>query len=156
MDATTTQSINLLNKLQQDFPQISFHPAKDFFWSPPDKAVYFIPDGDVAALLHEVAHGVLNHQRYTKAIQLIEMERQAWEEARILASRYNIALDDDNIEDHIDTYRDWLHARSTCPTCKATGIEEAKNVYHCLSCLKNWSVNEARTCQLRRYKIATK
>lgn len=110
---------------------------------------------DAALLLHELAHAVLKHADYTRDIELIEMERDAWDHARtVLAPRYSVPIDDAIIEDSLDTYRDWLHARSTCPDCQAIGIQIKLHHYRCLACGAQWKVNDARICALRRYKLS--
>lgn len=109
---------------------------------------------DHASLLHELAHAILDHKTYARDIELIELERDAWTHAQAtLAPTYNIAIGTNQIEDALDTYRDWLHARSTCPNCQATGVQTERNAYKCLACLSKWRVNDARICALRRYKI---
>ena len=79
------------------------------------------------------------------------MERAAWDKALELAKTVNVDIDEELIETSLDTYRDWLHDRSTCPSCNATGIEASKQQYECISCHTTWRVNEARDCSLRRY-----
>lgn len=82
------------------------------------------------------------------------MERDAWQYAKdTLGQTYDQAILDDTVEDALDSYRDWLHARSTCPACQATGIQTKKEEYKCLACRTKWRVNEARICALRRYKL---
>ena len=80
------------------------------------------------------------------------MEMAAWGEAKRLGLDLNIDVPEDDAEDHLDTYRDWLHARSTCPNCTATGFQKNASTYACPACTQEWSVNEARICQLRRTK----
>jgi hypothetical protein len=147
---------SLVNKLQSDFKQFTFTPGDDFHWSPTDNTIYYISDsGDMAALLHETAHAVLGHRTYTKDIALLEMEREAWAHAsRQLGPAYQIVISEDTVETSIDTYRDWLHARSTCPNCQAIGVQTAAHQYGCVACHEKWRVNDARICALRRYKIA--
>lgn len=145
---------SLLARLSADFPSYLLVPSDDFHWSAPEHTVYYdTASSDEAALLHEFAHARLGHHEYLKDIQLIEMERDAWQYARTeLAPRYDVQIDDDAVEDALDSYREWLHARSTCPACKATGLQTQKDTYRCLACSTRWRVNEARTCALRRYK----
>jgi len=81
------------------------------------------------------------------------MERQAWDYTIKLAPKYNVAISDDMVQLTLDSYRDWLHARSTCPNCKATGVQTEKYTYVCPACSRKWQVNEARTCALRRYGV---
>lgn len=158
MDATTMAKISsLVAKLRTDFPQITFAYADDFYWSPSDSTVY-IPenstDNDQATLLHETAHALLDHRHFHRDIDLLKIEREAWEYVRTtLAPRYEIPLDEEVVEDMIDTYREWLHARSTCPVCSMTGVQTADATYHCVGCDHNWKVNEARRCGLKRYSL---
>jgi len=143
---------SLTTKLRTDFPQYTFTPDAMFRWSPDDQTVFYDDtSGNQAALLHELSHALLGHKKYTKDIQLLEMERDAWERARGLGPTYGVAIDEAAIQDSLDTYRDWLHARSTCPNCQATGIQSKKSLYSCIACGTSWRVNEARICALRRY-----
>lgn len=156
MVATTMLSItSLVNKLQEDYPNITFSEGADFYWSPSDNTVYYDAGSDsLESLLHELAHGLLGHVSYTRDVQLLEMERDAWNHARtILASRYGVVISKEMMEYALDSYRDWLHARSICPSCQATGVQMQKDTYKCLACRSKWRVNEARVCALRRYKI---
>lgn len=143
---------SLLVKLGADFPQFQFISGKEFRWAPHENAVYYLIGSDnIAALLHELSHAVLNHQAYARDIQLIEYEQAAWQYAKtVLGMRYKIEISQDHIEDSLDTYREWLHARSSCPECSATGIQIKQNLYSCLACHSKWRVNDARTCQLQR------
>lgn len=146
---------SLINQLKLDYPQWQFSKAKDFYWSPVGQTIHYFDDGDPAFLLHELAHAILQHANYRRDINLLSYERDAWEYAKsFLSSRYHTPIPDDLIEEALDTYRDWLHTRSECPNCRATGIETKKSHYKCISCTSIWRVNEARTCSLRRYLIA--
>ena len=146
---------SLAAKLRTDFPQFLFAAGNDFRWSPPEKTVFFDQTSDDrASLLHELSHALLRHDDYAKDIQLIEMERDAWQYAKsMLADRYSITITDEAVQDALDTYRDWLHARSTCPTCGATGIQAKSHLYRCIACTARWKVNDARICGLRRQKL---
>ena len=147
---------SLLPKLVADFPGIHFQLDEDFRWSPETQTVYYSGSRDIAGtarLLHELSHGLLGHTDYSHDINLLKMERDAWVKAQQLARQYDIEISDDLIQDHLDTYRDWLHARSTCPLCTATGMQIDAETYHCVACGTDWRVNEARTCGLKRYVI---
>lgn len=149
---------SLITNLQADFPAFTFISGEEFRWSPQDHTIYYPKDSsDGDALLHELAHGLLQHNNYTKDIQLIEIERDAWDYAKDnLAKSYSITIDETAIQEALDTYRDWLHARSTCPECQATGMQTKSDTYKCLACHTQWRVNEARICALRRYTIKNK
>lgn len=146
----------LIQNISKKYPNIHLEPGDDFHWSSEARTVTYMasdPQAD-AHILHELAHGILDHHAYTKDIELIGMERDAWTLASSkLANDFGISIHDSTIQSALDSYRDWLHARSTCPQCTATGIQTAKSTYHCLACKHNWHVNEARICSLRRYSI---
>lgn len=124
-----------------------------FSWNHTACAITYNPETENAEayLLHEFGHALLEHKEYTQDIELLKMERAAWDKAAELADRFNVKIEEDLIESALDTYRDWLHSRSTCPTCSATGIETNKQQYECVTCHTTWHVNEARDCSLRRY-----
>jgi hypothetical protein len=147
---------SLVNKLQGDFGQFAFTPGDDFHWSPVDNTVYYMADSDdSASLLHELAHGLLGHKSYSRDIALLEMERDAWSRAAgQLGAVYEVIIDEETVEMALDTYRDWLHARSTCPNCQAIGVQTNKHQYSCVACHEKWRVNDARICALRRYKLS--
>src|SRR5680860_138720 len=151
MPSTTS----VLSRLKNNYPQFSFKLGDDFLWSSSDNTIYYdnIAENQSVFLLHELSHALLGHISYTHDIQLITMERQAWDYTVKLAPKYNVTISDDMVQSTLDSYRDWLHARSTCPNCKATGAQTKKFTYVCSACSHKWQVNEARTCALRRYKV---
>lgn len=153
MDAIITPSMSLLSRISKDFPNIKFELGSDFHWSPLTKTVFYAQESH-PELLHELAHALLGHKEYTRDIKLLEMEQEAWEYAREnLAPAYGKKISDEIIDAALDTYRDWLHDRSVCPSCSSTGLQVRHDEYKCLACYTHWKVNEARTCTLRRYKI---
>ena len=146
---------SLLSTLKADYPDITFAPGKRFYWSPDTRTVFYdAANMQADVLLHELGHGLLKHREYTKDVELIAMESDAWDTARTLAATYAVPINDDDVEDTLDTYREWLHARSTCPECEATGYQTAKFEYACVACDHRWRVNEARLCALRRYSVS--
>ena len=155
------QITSLIEKLRSDsrdmphLASLEFQPGDKFGWDPTNCLITYAPEFKNAAqlILHEYGHARLGHQSYNQDVKLIEMERAAWDEALLVGKNLDIAIDDDLVEDSLDTYRDWLHDRSTCPNCKATGVQSAKDKYTCLACHNVWRVNEARNCALRRYNI---
>ena len=152
MDATIMPSTaSLLRQLRATYPEFAFKPAESFLWSPSEQTVYYTtnPAGH-EFLLHELSHGLLGHADYNHDVELIAMERDAWDKALELAKEYKVTIDDEVVQLTLDTYRDWLHARSTCPRCKAVGLQIKKQIYNCPACRHTWRVNEARICALRR------
>lgn len=147
----------LIEKLKQEYPEFHFKKSTQFLWSPSEKTIYYTAsDMAYQLLLHELSHGILGHTTYTRDIELITMERDAWDTAGKIASSHNLSIDESLIESTLDSYRDWLHARSTCPKCTATGQQVKKFVYHCPACQHSWKVNEARVCNLRRTALKSK
>ncbi len=148
---------SLLVNLKQDFPGYDFVAAKTFYWSPSDRVVHYRqeslkePHGSWS-LLHELSHGLLNHANYESDFELLQMEVDAWERAKKLAAQYNINIDADHIEDCIDTYRDWLYQRSTCPTCTNCSLQTDHRTYRCLNCGTSWHVSASRLCRPYRRK----
>ncbi|MEO6110194.1 MAG: hypothetical protein ABIP50_04245 [Candidatus Saccharimonadales bacterium] len=146
---------SLLPKLVVDFPQITFLPGELFSWSPSRQTVFYneADPTNVELFLHELSHGLLDHRRYSRDVELLAMEAAAWNKALELAKGYKVVIIEDDIEDNLDTYRDWMHARSSCPTCEAIGYQTEKDTYHCVACAASWRVNEARLCGLKRYSL---
>jgi hypothetical protein len=150
----STQS--LLERVTGDFSDLTFVSGEHFEWQPDSHTIVYDVDDPYfdAHLLHEVSHATLKHASYDRDIDLIAMERDAWQLAKIeMADRYNVRVPASILHHDMDTYREWLHARSTCPHCESNGLQIKKREYRCVTCLKIWRVNEARTCQLRRYRI---
>lgn len=152
------QSItSLINSLHEEYPQFHFTDGAEFRWDPSTRTIFYEKSDDTASLLHELSHALLGHRSYIKDIELIEMERDAWHLATtVLSGKYGVVIEGDIAEDALDTYREWLHARSTCPECSATGIQTRQNTYKCLACNTVWKVNDARICTLRRYVLNKK
>jgi hypothetical protein len=146
---------NLSKALAKDFPNVSFIEGDTFCWSPTDSSITYNPSDTYATslLLHEIGHAQLAHTSYSRDVTLLSMETDAWESAKKLATQYHVQLDDQHIESHLDTYREWLHTRSLCPACSATGLQVGSRQYRCLACSHEWRVNEARLCELRRYSL---
>lgn len=145
---------SLAQKLAHNYPELKFAEDPYAHWSPASRTVYYDPHEPHAEwiLLHEAAHGLLSHQDYIRDIELLTMERHAWHyAAAILAPQFDITIDEEFIEHHIDTYRDWLHAKSTCPSCQSTGYEAARQRYSCLHCGVTWHTNTGIDTQIRRF-----
>lgn len=147
---------SLIHKLKTTYTDISFVEAEQFSWSPSNKTVFYTTSTPNAShlLLHELSHALLGHHDYRRDIELVAMETAAWEKAKEYAETFKVRLSENAIQDHLDTYRDWLHARSSCPECSANGYQTEAFHYECPACLHKWRVNEARLCALRRYNAA--
>lgn len=139
----------VLEQLQAQFPHLIYTAGAAFAWSPATGEIrYGNPDDPHAAwsLLHETAHALLAHRAYATDLELLLLETAAWKRAEGLAGSLEIAIDQDHIEDCLDTYRDWLHARSRCPRCNTAGLQYCRE-YRCFNCHARWQVTEARFCR---------
>lgn len=143
---------SLISNLADHYPALRFTPGEVCDWHPDSQTITYRPDAPAADILHEVGHALLGHADFSRDIQLLAMERDAWEHARtVVAPRYGLTIDETTVDTALDSYRDWLHARSQCPSCSATGVQTARQRYRCLACQTEWRVNDARQCALRRY-----
>lgn len=146
----------LLSVLKKDFPGLQFASSEAFCWSPKTNTVMYVDRGqdeaDSWALLHEVGHAVLDHHNYRSDLELISLESKAWAEARKLGEKYGFEIDPDHIEDCMDTYRDWLHQRSACPTCETRSLQQDARHYRCHNCSQVWTVTASRFCRPYRRK----
>lgn len=150
---TMVKITSLQKKLEHKLPDVTFRVGDAFAWDHTSSSILYSPahPSATAFLLHEAGHASLGHSYYDSSIHLLAMERAAWEKAKEIGEELGIAINDSTVENALDSYRDWLHARTACPTCNATGIENGKNHYVCLACSSTWTSNEARTCALKRY-----
>ena len=124
----------LLDKLRVDFPDLRFVPGRKFAFRYPRTVVLgpLEPSCELL-LLHEVGHAVLEHKGFRTDVERLKMESLAWEEARGLARRYGIEFDEEFAEGELDSYRDWLHKKSRCPSCGLTRFQDLEG-YHCPGC----------------------
>jgi DnaJ-class molecular chaperone len=155
MDAIIMPSTtSILPDLKSKYPQFKFEPGDNFAWSSSDNVIFYdekSPDLSFL-LLHELSHALLGHEKYNQDIELIAIERKAWDKTAEMALDFRLKLPDSLVQSTMDSYRDWLHARSSCPKCHSTGLQTSKNGYNCPVCNNSWQVNEAKTCALRRYQ----
>ena len=144
---------DLASKLAADYPDVHFVSARRFAWDSRKQQISYQSSGEhhELALLHELGHALLKHTAYVHDIELIQLELAAWEKARELAKVHGVELDEDYAEDCLDTYRDWLHLRATCPTCLGRALQANTREYRCFNCQATWSVSRSRLC--RPYRL---
>jgi hypothetical protein len=146
---------SLAKKVALDYPDVQFVEASRFAWHAGKRQVSYQTSGKQheLALLHELGHALLGHAAYTHDIALVQLELAAWEKARALAKDYGVMFDEDYVQDCLDTYRDWLHLRATCPTCFGRSLQANIQQYHCFNCQTEWNVSRSRLC--RPYRLKT-
>ncbi|HEY5442448.1 MAG TPA: hypothetical protein VIJ68_02835 [Candidatus Saccharimonadales bacterium] len=145
----------LVNTLQKQFPALRFSSGRRFCWSPETGEIVYKAKarGQAAtwSLLHETGHALLDHRGYKGDFELLKLEIDAWQRARLLASTFDLTIDEDHIEDCLDTYRDWLYKRSICPACGAKSLQQGDFVhYRCFNCHTTWRVTASRFCRAYR------
>lgn len=124
-----------LQRLEGDFPEFRFVSGKRFAFRPPKTIVLGPPEPFSELLtLHEVSHAILKHKAFRVDVERLKMENEAWSKARELAGRYDIEVNEDIIQDELDTYRDWLHTKSRCKKCGLTCYQTPDGTYHCPRC----------------------
>lgn len=150
---------NIVDKVTLKFPGFNFIKGTSFTWDPNHLAVYY-PDGThtdttfLHGLMHEISHGILGHFNFKNDIELIKMERDAWRTAIDLLIKEEIEADIDHIENCLNSYRDWLYARSRCPQCGLVSIQTEAHTYSCIHCRLDWRVPSSRLCNVKRKILA--
>lgn len=148
---------NVIDHITSQLPGVQIISGTSLFWSPKNKTITYRKDRhqetDIWGLYHEAGHAKLGHTKYTSDVELLQMEVAAWDIAVDMATGTNHVIDYEYIQDCLDTYRDWLHQRSTCPRCGIVSFETQTGHYDCFNCNKTWSVSTSRLC--RPYRLGT-
>jgi hypothetical protein len=148
---------NLIKLLERDYPAIAFRQSSIAQWSPQSHQVSYVSTEDPAGVwstLHELGHALLDHRSYESDVSLLQMEVDAWKKAIELAELYAVTISEEHMQHCLDTYRDWLHKRSTCPTCGKHGLQQSNALYRCLNCQGTWMVSSTRFCRPYRLRKA--
>jgi predicted RNA-binding Zn-ribbon protein involved in translation (DUF1610 family) len=160
MAATTTSSKTskgFIEQIIKDHPQFKFEPGSQEHWSPKTNTITYSQTEPLDelryGLLHELAHALLGHNSYNSDFELLKLESQAWELAAKIAKKYQVKLDADHIQDCLDTYREWLHRRSKCPTCGMHVLQSSSNSYKCFNCSTGWQVSSRRFGRPYRLRV---
>jgi hypothetical protein len=148
-----------VSALRQDFPDLHFVPGAKASWSPSQRAITYRDETSQSGrslwtLLHELGHALLDHTSYESDTNLVQKEAAAWAKAQEVAKKYKVTISDAHIQDCLDTYRDWLHKRSSCPVCDSHGLQTTQSLYSCPNCQNTWKVSSARFCRPYRLKNA--
>lgn len=147
--------MDITKALQIEFPHISYLPGKSFSWSPETNEIFYDTNKSAAtrawSLLHETGHALLEHNCYDADLELIKLEIAAWEKAKEIAHKFGEIIDEEHVQDCLDTYRDWLYQRSVCPRCNNKSLQQ-ENIehYQCFNCHMVWKVTPSRFCRAYR------
>lgn len=147
--------MDIIDSLQRRFPHLTFHEGAIFSWSPETQEIFYDAtkpqESRIWSLLHETGHALLEHQSYRTDLELISLEIAAWEKAKQLAHEFQIEIDEEHIQDCLDTYRDWLYQRSVCPRCNNKSLQQDDIAfYQCFNCHTAWKVAPSRFCRAYR------
>lgn len=148
----------MVDQILADYTQFSFNASDQFMWSPMTATIHFDRNNldhvsGVWSLMHELGHALLSHQGYEHDIDLIKLERAAWDKAVELSQHYQIEINEDHVENCMDSYRDWLKSRSTCPDCDNVSLQTETATYRCFNCGCSWQVSASPICQVQRRKV---
>lgn len=156
MTTLSKTSNSLVKKLAVDYPEFTFKPGQQEHWSPKTKTItYEINQTDEFlsyGVLHELAHALLGHSNYKSDFELLKLESLAWQKAAQIGAKYGVKIDDDHIQNCLDTYRDWLHRRSKCPACGMHVMQQSAQTYKCFNCGNSWQVSAGRFARSYRKK----
>ncbi|HET9174674.1 MAG TPA: hypothetical protein VFN56_05370 [Candidatus Saccharimonadales bacterium] len=146
---------HILNQLKTRFPFLDYTASNGFYWSPKTRQIFYdtrrTDAKAVWSLLHETGHALLQHTSYRADYELIRLEVAAWQKAQELADDLRITIDEDHVQDCLDTYRDWLYKRSICPTCLTKCLQQDDYThYRCHNCHTVWRVTPSRFCRAYR------
>lgn len=139
---------DFIEQLIHDYPDIKFVYASRFKYRPSKKTtpatIYLEPLNQspeyIFQTLHELGHSLRQHKTYTIDVERLKIEREAWDTAYKIFTQYSNTLlkdlswDEYFVENSLDTYRDWLHARSKCKKCGLTRYQTSDGLYHCPHC----------------------
>jgi predicted RNA-binding Zn-ribbon protein involved in translation (DUF1610 family) len=150
-------SKDFVKQVAKDYPQFKFAPGQQEHWSPKTNTITYSQSEPFEqlryGLLHELAHALLGHNAYNSDFELLRLESEAWDMAVKIGKKYKVKLDPDHIQDCLDTYRDWLHRRSKCPTCGMHVLQNSNSSYKCFNCGASWQVSGRRFA--RPYRLKT-
>jgi hypothetical protein len=149
---------DFISKLSRDYPDFKFKPGDQDHWSPKSQTITYSKAEPLekmcCGILHELAHAVLDHTSYNSDFELVKLESEAWNLAAEIGHNYGVEIDDEHIQNCLDTYRDWLHRRSACPRCGTHVLQKDVKHYQCYNCQATWQVSAGRF--VRPYRLSVK
>lgn len=143
---------SLLKQVKHDFPDVRFEAADSFYWSAETRSIHYNTSSEnpTWSLLHELGHMTQEHTTYNSDARLVRMEVEAWETALVIGKQYGYTIDEEHVQDCLDSYRHWQHTRSRCPICTQSGLEVQSGHYRCINCQHRWQVTVNRFCRVYR------
>ena len=144
-----------MKPIVDSFEHLQFKPGSEFVWSPRESTVYYDTEridttAGKLALLHEIGHAELRHSSIRSDMHLVGMEVEAWEFARQHAPQFDLEVNEEYIDNCLESYRIWAYKRAICPKCSFHGIQKTRQDYHCFTCRHAWRVTTNLTLQPHR------
>lgn len=143
----------------KDFPNANFKVGPRDYWSPKNQTITYNPSQPwkkfYYGVLHELAHALLDHSTYKSDFELLKLESDSWDLALKMGKKYSLPISPDHIQNCLDTYRDWLDRRSTCPNCGTHATQKDSRRYHCFNCRTVWQVSNRRFARPYRRMITS-
>ena len=135
-----------------------FQLSDSYRWDPFTKTINYVStpgniNKGISTFLHEIGHGLLDHQIFEYDIDLIKIEMEAWLLASELAAEHGAIFDEDCAQDCIESYRVWISERSKCLECEQVALEQAPQEYSCFNCSTSWKVSKQQLCQIQRRRL---
>ena len=133
------RNLAFLSSLEETYPDFTFRPGHKFLFRPP-KSIYYLESDENfrLLLLHELAHALLGHFSFSRSLERLQIERDAWEKTRELCNLHSVPFDEALAEAELDTYRDWVHQKTLCKTCGLTCLEVNSESLFCPFCQKTF------------------
>ena len=129
---------SLLKLLSKDYPNFRFVKGSRFSFRPPKTIVIGPDEGEHTSMLlfHELGHALSKKYSYKLGAERLKIEATAWQKGKKAYQKYpNLpSWDDDFVEDNLDTYRNWLHKKSTCKKCGLTMYQSPDKSWSCPYC----------------------
>jgi len=154
-DKSAKEARGFISRLSRDYPDFKFQKGRSEHWSPRANSITYQPNQAFTDLrygvLHELAHALLGHKTYASDFELLKLEGLAWQKAADIGRKYKVNIDTEHVQNCLDTYRDWLHRRSTCPVCGNHGLQKDSRAYQCFNCRAVWRVSSGRF--VRPYRL---
>ena len=158
------REIEFAKRLEQDFSEVKFvwdAPRFSYRLKNGVPTVFLgEPQPNFGLLtLHELGHALSGHKDYIVDVQRLKIESEAWERAKTVYAKYAKRAkmgtkikheqdgmkgddlqeilpewDEDFVQEKLDTYRGWLHAKSHCKKCGLTRYQTDDGEYYCPRC----------------------
>lgn len=138
------ESDELVAQLKKDYPDFIFKSGSRFAFRPPKTIIIGPYEGKNTPLLlfHELGHALSKKYSYNLSVERLKIESLAWQAGKTAYLACQKSGNYPNlppwnetfVEDNLDTYRNWLHQKSTCKSCGLTMYQSKDKTWSCPYC----------------------